>query len=65
MTRFALNHTDALGRTVRADSNLSRLLDLAQHGDTLHKLGNFTPATASDLLAAVDQQLDYDQFTRI
>ena len=64
MTRFALNHTDALGRTVRSDSNLSRLLDLAQHGDTLHKLPA-TPTTASELIAAVEQQLNCGQFTKI
>ncbi len=64
MNRFALNHTDALGRTVHADSNLSRLLDLAQHGDTLHKLP-LVPTTAGDLIAAVDQQLVCEQFTRI
>ena len=64
MTRFALNHTDALGRTVHADSNLSRLLDKAQHGDTLHKI-QFTPEYASGLLAEIDLQLRCKQFTRV
>ena len=62
--RFALRHTDRLGRTVLTDTNLSRLLDLAQHGDTLHKLQT-VPETADSLLEIIEQQLHSNNFTRI
>ena len=67
MTSFALNRTASYDgcRTVlvRSEAKLRELLDLAQHGDTLHRVD--VDGSAKELMQQVDSQLQEGKFKQI
>ena len=64
--RYAINRTQSTGRSIvtAAQDRLPELLDIAQHGDTLHKLTEL-PATGNELVSMVDAQLASGEFKRV
>ena len=67
MTSFALNRTASYDgcRTVlvRSEAKLRDLLDLAQHGDTLHRVN--ISSEAAVVMTQINEQLKRGEFKQI